>query len=85
MQDLSLQLPILKVYFKIYSTRSGKAFLEYYGAAKTELRKVHWPLRHETMQTTLIIIIVVSIVGLLLWCVDTSLLWAVGKITRLNG
>ena len=45
--------------------------------ARTEVRKVVWPTRQETTQTTLIVVVVVFLVGLLLWGLDSALSWGV--------
>src|SRR5579872_1615616 len=45
--------------------------------AHIEMRKVVWPTRPETTQTTLIVVVMVIIVALLLWGVDSVLLWAI--------
>lgn len=67
-----------------YFTDLGSKGLAYAKESRQELRKVVWPTRQETTQMTLIIMVVVSIVSLLLWAVDSGLLWAVGKITQLD-
>lgn len=38
--------------------------------ARMEVRKVVWPTRKETLQTTAIVIAMVSIIALLLWMLD---------------
>jgi preprotein translocase subunit SecE len=38
-----------------------------------EVRKVVWPTRQETIQTTLVVILMVFIIGLILWLFDTIL------------
>jgi len=58
--------------------RQSWAFLQ---DARTEVRKVVWPTRKETSQTTLLIMVSVIIVGLLLWGLDSLLLWAVQLLT----
>lgn len=68
----------------IIMTERGNDWFEFAKAAQLELRKVVWPTRQETVQMTSIIIVVVSIVSLLLWAVDASLLWMVGKLTQLG-
>ena len=45
------------------------------------MRKVVWPTRTETTQTTLIVIAMVVIMGLLLWLLDVLLFWLVRLIT----
>lgn len=53
--------------------------------ARTEVRKVVWPTRNETLQTTLAVILMVILVGILLWIMDTFLLWAVKLLTGQGG
>jgi preprotein translocase subunit SecE len=46
-----------------------------------EVRKVVWPTRKETVQTTMIVLVVVIIMSLLLWALDSLLAWAVRVLT----
>jgi preprotein translocase subunit SecE len=62
-------------------TEWGAETLEFVQGARAELRKVVWPTRAETTQTTLIVIVMVIIMGLLLWLFDVLLLWLVRLIT----
>ena len=55
----------------------GKAFVTLCLEAKTEIRKVVWPTRDETTQTTLIVVVVVMIVALILWALDSLLSWVI--------
>ena len=48
--------------------------------SKVELKKVTWPTKQETTQTTLGVIVVVIIVGILLWLFDMLLGWAIGTL-----
>lgn len=66
-------------------TTKGKQFVEFSKAARMELRKVTWPTRQETLQTTGLVILLVLVVGLLLWGIDSVLLWAVGWLTGQRG
>ena len=66
-------------------TSSGKLAVEYLQESKNEMRKVVWPSRKETVQTTVIVMVMVTITGLILWGVDTGLMWLIGKITHLSG
>ncbi len=56
-------------------TSQGIAFWELARAARTEIRKVVWPTRQETTQTTLIVVAVVLVMALILWGLDTLLGW----------
>ena len=62
-------------------TQLGAETLEFMQGARAELRKVVWPTRAETTQTTLIVVAMVVIMGLLLWLLDVLLLWLVRLIT----
>ena len=62
-------------------TEVGAETLEFTQGARAELRKVVWPTRAETTQTTLIVIAMVVIMGLLLWLFDVLLLWLVRLVT----
>ncbi|MFO7642246.1 MAG: preprotein translocase subunit SecE [Candidatus Competibacteraceae bacterium] len=62
-------------------TELGSETLEFIQGARAELRKVVWPTRAETTQTTLIVIVMVIIMGLLLWLFDVLLLWLVRLVT----
>jgi preprotein translocase subunit SecE len=63
------------------TTRLGKRFWRFAKETRGELRKVTWPTRQETIQTTLIVAALVVLVALILWGVDTFLLWIVGHLT----
>jgi preprotein translocase subunit SecE len=43
--------------------------------SRTEIRKVVWPTRQETTQTTMIVVVFVFVMALILWALD-SLSWA---------
>lgn len=66
-------------------TQKGKRFWQFAIASKNELRKVVWPTKQETFQTTAMVIAVVAIVGLILWGVDMMLLKIVAWITGYGG
>ena len=61
-------------------TGKGKAFFGLAKEARTEIRKVVWPTRQETTQTTLIVVAVVLVMALLLWGLDSLLGWLVSLI-----
>lgn len=60
-----------------YFTAPGKAFFAFAGEARDETRKVVWPTRKETVQTTGIVLVFVFVMALFLWIVDSVLLWLV--------
>lgn len=61
-------------------TSKGQAFWVLAKEARVEIRKVVWPTRQETTQTTLIVVAVVLVMALLLWGLDSLLGWLVSLI-----
>ncbi len=59
------------------TTQSGKRLVTFMGNAKTEVRKVVWPTRAETVQTTLVVIFMVALLAIFLLIIDSILGWAV--------
>ena len=66
--------------FIAYQSDFGKLVYTYVTDSKVELKKVTWPTKQETTQTTLGVIFVVIIVGILLWLFDMLLGWAIGTL-----
>ncbi|KTS78479.1 preprotein translocase subunit SecE [Pseudomonas oryzihabitans] len=66
--------------FIALQTVKGQAFFGLLKDARTEIRKVVWPTRQETTQTTLIVVAVVLVMALLLWGLDSLLGWLVSTI-----
>lgn len=63
-----------------WTTAPGKQFHAYAQESIAETRKVVWPTRKETIQTTAIVFAFVVVMALFLWAVDASLLWIVKKL-----
>ncbi len=66
--------------FVFSMTVPGKAFYAYTQESVVETRKVVWPTRKETLQTTAIVFAFVVVMALFLWAVDATLLWIVKKL-----
>lgn len=66
--------------FAALQTAKGQAFFALAKEARTEIRKVVWPSRQETTQTTLIVVAVVLVMALVLWGLDSLLGWLVSLI-----
>ncbi|KMV71083.1 preprotein translocase subunit SecE [Rosenbergiella epipactidis] len=66
------------------TTAKGKAAVSFAREARTEVRKVVWPTRQETLQTTVIVAIVTAIMSLILWGLDSILVRLVSFITGLR-
>ena len=62
-------------------TEKGKTFVGFAKDSRLEVRKVVWPTRQETVQTTLIVLVVSTISGLILWGLDGIFVRVVSFIT----
>lgn len=69
------------VVFIVYQTERGKNIYAFFKDARTEVRKVVWPSRTETTQTTLTVFVIVFLVGLFLWLLDMVLSGAFRAVT----
>jgi len=65
----------------VFTTNLGQSFWLFAQGSKIELKKIVWPTKKETMQTTLIVTVVVLFIGILLWMFDGLLMWGIGLIT----
>ncbi|HDN69342.1 MAG TPA: preprotein translocase subunit SecE, partial [Gammaproteobacteria bacterium] len=74
----------LSVFIAAQST-TGRNIITFIGGVKVEVRKVVWPTRAETVQTTLAVLLMVLLVGIFLWFLDMFLLWAIQVITGQGG
>ena len=66
--------------FVALQTVKGDAFWTLVKEAKVEIRKVVWPSRQETIQTTLVVVAVVIVMGLILWALDSLLGWIISSL-----
>jgi len=71
--------------FVAAQSSTGKNIIGFIRGAQTEVRKVVWPTRAETVQTTLAVILMVFLVGIFLWLLDMFLLWAIQLLTGQGG
>jgi preprotein translocase subunit SecE len=63
----------------------GQSLWKFIQAARVELRKVVWPTREETIQTTVAVLIFSVIMGVFFWLLDLFLLFVTSKITGQGG
>lgn len=59
------------------SSAPGKQFYAFAQDSAVETRKVVWPTRKESIQTTGVVFLFVVIMAVFLWVVDAGLLWVV--------
>jgi len=65
----------------VLTTPLGKSFLGFLKESQIEVRKVVWPSRQETMQSTLVVVALVFVVGIVLWLLDMLLFWGISTLT----
>ena len=78
-QDVSILLRVglvivsLVVALGIAATSAqGAALIEFSKGSRTELRKMVWPTRQETIQTTMIVLVMVVAIAIFLWLIDMA-------------
>ncbi|ADV33943.1 preprotein translocase, SecE subunit [Candidatus Blochmanniella vafra str. BVAF] len=64
-------------------TKIGKLLIIFLKESSIELRKVVWPTYQDSLNTTLIVVVVTVIVSLVLWGLDTVLLHVISFGLRL--
>lgn len=71
--------------FVASKTEKGQWAVDFVQDSRAELRKVIWPTREETMQTTLVVGVMVVVLALILWGMDTVLFHLIGWLTGQRG
>ncbi len=64
-----------------YQSTAGRRAWSFVQESRTEVRKVVWPTRNETLQTTLIVILLVLLVCVILWALDGLFGWGFRFLT----
>ena len=65
----------------VYQTGIGRQIVGFVSGAQNEVRRMVWPSRTETLQTTMAVVFIVLLVGVFLWLLDMVLLRAVQFLT----
>jgi len=63
----------------------GRLLWKFIQGARVELNKVVWPTREETIQTTLVVLVVALFGGVFFWLLDLFLLWLTTRVTGQGG
>jgi preprotein translocase subunit SecE len=71
---------VVVVFLLVSTTLIGKKSLGFARDARVEVRKVVWPTRQETTQTTIAVLVMVLIVAIMLWLIDMFLGWGVKSL-----
>jgi preprotein translocase subunit SecE len=63
-----------------WTSAPGKRFFSFGGDSIAEAKRVVWPTRKETLQTTAVVIAFAITMALFLWAVDAGLMLVVNKL-----
>ena len=69
----------------LWFTQPGQAVLAFARESWDEAKRVVWPTRKETLQTTGVVFAFVFLMAFFLWMVDTGLLWITQKLLGQGG
>lgn len=61
-------------------THTGRTTWSLLKDARSEIRRVVWPTRTETTQTTMVVLVLVFLFALILWLLDSGLSWLVSTL-----
>ena len=69
----------------MYVTEAGRTFAAFARESWEEAKRVVWPTRKETLQTTGVVFVFVFVMAIFLWGVDATLLWITQKLLGQGG
>jgi preprotein translocase subunit SecE len=69
----------------MWFTNTGRTFMVFARESWEEAKRVVWPTRKETLQTTGVVFVFVFTMALFLWVVDAGLLWITQKLLGTGG
>jgi preprotein translocase subunit SecE len=69
----------------MWFTTAGRTFAAFSRESWEEAKRVVWPTRKETLQTTGVVFLFVLVMALFLWLVDASLLWITQRMLGTGG
>ncbi|MDM8568984.1 preprotein translocase subunit SecE [Thiotrichales bacterium HSG1] len=72
-------------FFVASTTTKGRSTVDFFRQSHLEVRRVVWPTRQETVQMTGIVMLMVVLVALFIWSLDSLLLWSVRIFTGQGG
>jgi preprotein translocase subunit SecE len=69
----------------MWFTETGRTFAAFARESWEEAKRVVWPTRKETLQTTGVVFAFVFVMAIFLWGVDATLLWITQKMLGTGG
>ena len=71
--------------FVALQSAQGQSLWRFIQASRVELRKIVWPTREETIQTTVAVLIFAVLMGVFFWLLDLFLLFVTSRLTGQGG
>jgi len=68
-----------------FQSAQGQGIWRFIQGSRVEIRKVIWPTRQETLQTTLTVMVFAFVMGVFFWMLDLFLLWGTRLVTGQGG
>ena len=68
-----------------FQSSQGQSIWKFIQSSRVELRKVVWPTREETIQTTIAVMVFALIMGVFFWLLDLGLLYLSSRLTGQGG
>ncbi len=68
-----------------FQSAQGQALWTFIQGSRIEIRKVVWPTRQETLQTTLTVMVFALLLGIFFWILDLVLLWGTRLVLGQGG
>ena len=85
LRALGVVVAVAAAFGVMFTSFQGQQLWKFIQGARIELRKVVWPTREETIQTTLVVLVFALIGGVFFWLLDLVLLFVTSKITGQGG
>lgn len=80
-RTLAMLVLLLLAVFIAAKTAWGTDMISFVRLSTVEMKKVVWPGRKETTQTTMIVGVMVLLIGIMLWIFDMFIGWGVRYLT----
>ncbi len=77
---VSVLLGLMMAAAVLWTTESGQRFFGFSKESVAEAKRVVWPTKKETLQTTGVVVVFAVVMAIFLWTVDATVLFAINKL-----
>ena len=81
LRSLGMLFAFILAIWVAFQSAQGRTLWAFIQSSRVELRRVVWPTREETIQTTIVVLVFALIMGTFFWLLDIFLLWFTRLIT----